>query len=290
MQHASVILRLLFPANQDSTESVHPTVGPFGHPSAGFEARGPSNQPRLLTTRTNVRCEPEFPRQAANFVIVIPFVQTQALRFVQRRPGSFHGNTFDRLSRQLEVVDVRSSNGQPHRHAVGFHQQTSLGAGFGPIRRIRTGFSPRPAEPWSSLRPYSATTSSVPSTRRTLPIRFATVSGTRPPASIPETAGGPSNSNRFPSRSTHSIGNRSAPRTGSRPSHPDPFAGDVPAPADPRSRAPATTALQTPKTHLNTAIGSTASLHPPFRASMPKRLIDHLPVFGIGSYCSVSCI
>lgn len=283
MQHASVILRLLFPANQDSTESVHPTVGPFGHPAACFEARGPSNQPRLLTTRTNVRCKPEFPRQTANFVTVIPFVQTQALRFVQRRPGSFHRNAFDRLSRQLEVVDVRSSNGQPHRHAVGFHQQTSLGAGFGPIRRIRTRFSPRPAEPWSSLRPYSATTSSVPSTRRTLPIRFATVSETRPPASIPETAGGPSNSNRFPSRSTHSIGIRSAPRTGSRPSHPDPFAGAVPDPVGPRSRVPATTALQMPKTHPNTAIGSPASLHPPFRASMPEKLIDHLIVSGIGS-------
>jgi hypothetical protein len=50
-----------------------------------------------------------------------------------------------------------------------------------------------------------------------------------------------------------------------------------------RSRAPATRALQTPKTHPSTAIDSTASLHPPFRASMPEWLIGHLPVFGIGS-------
>ena len=283
MQHSSVILRLLFPTNQDSTESVHPTVCPFCHPPAGFESRGPSDQPGLLAARTNVRGESEFPRQTANFVVVIPFVQTQALRLVQRWPGPFHGNAFDRLPRQLEVVDVRPRHGQSHRNAVGLHQQTSLGAGFGSIRGIRTGFSPRPAEPWSSLRPYSATTSSVPSTRRTLPIRSARASETRLPASIPETAGGPWNSNRFPSRSTHSMGNRSAPRTRSRRSHPDHFAGAVPAPADPRSRAPATTARRTPKTHPNTAIRSTASLHPPFRASMPDNIIDQLRVFGIGS-------
>jgi hypothetical protein len=50
-----------------------------------------------------------------------------------------------------------------------------------------------------------------------------------------------------------------------------------------RSRAPATRAPQTPNTHPNTAIASIASLHPPFRASMPERLIDYLPVFRIGS-------
>ncbi len=283
MQHTRVILRFLLPTNQNATVSIHPTVCPFSHPAASLKPRGTPDQLCLLATRANMRREPEFPRQVTHFVEVIPFVQTQVLRLVQRRPGSFHGNAFDRLPRKLEVVDVCSRHGQSHRNTVRLGEQTSLGAGFGPIRGVWAGFSPRPAAPWSWPRPCSAKTSSTPSVRRTLPIRPATISGTPPPASIPETADAPLNSNKSPWRSTHSIGSRFAPQKESHPWRPDHLAGADPARADLCSHAPATTAPQTPKTHPNTAIDSIASLHPPFRASKPERIIDHSPVFGIGS-------
>jgi len=283
MQHTRVILRFLLPTNQNATVSIHPTVCPFSHPAASLKPHGTPDQLRLLTARANMRREAEFRCQITHLVKVIPFVQTQVLRLVQRRPGSFHGDAFDRLPRKLEVVDVRPGHGQSHRNAVRVGEQTSLGAGFGSIRRIRARFSPRPAVPWSSPRPCSAKTSSTPSVRRTLPIRLATVSGTRPPASIPETADAPSNSNKCPWRSTHSIGSRFSPQKESRPSHPDHLADADPARGGLCSHAPATTAPQTPKTHPNTAIDSIASLHPPFWASMPERIIDTLRVFGIGS-------
>ena len=283
MQHARVILRFLLPTNQNATVSIHPTVRPLSHPAASLEPRGTPNQLRFFTARANMRREPEFHCQITHFVIVIPFVQTQVLRPAQRRPGSFYGNAFECLPRELEVVDVGARYGQSHRNTVRLGEQTSLGAGFASIRRVRAGFSPRPAVPWSSPRPYSAKTNSTPSVRRTLPIRLATVSGTRPPAPIPEIADAPLNSNRSPWRSTHSIGSRFAPRKESRPSHLDHSAGADLARAGLCSHAPATTAPQTPKTHPNTAIDSIASLHPPFRASMPKRIIDNLTVFGIGS-------
>jgi hypothetical protein len=174
MQHARVILRFLLPTNQNSTVSVHPTVCPFGHPAASLEPRGTPDQLRLLTARANMRREPKFPREVTDFVIVIPFVQAQVLRPVPRRPRSFHGNVFDRLPRKFEVVDVRAGHGQSHRNTVRLGEQTALGAGFGSIRRVGAGFSPRPAVPWSSPRPCSAKTSSTPSVRRTLPVRLAT--------------------------------------------------------------------------------------------------------------------
>ncbi len=283
MQHSRVVLRFLFPTNENATVSIHPTVCPFSHPAASLEPRGTPDQLRLFTARANMRREPELHRQITHFVIVIPFVQTQVLRPVRRRWRSSYGNAFDRLPRELEVVDVRARHGQSHRNTVRLGEQTSLGAGFASIRRVRAGFSPRPAAPWSSPRPCSAKTNSIPSVRRTLPIRLATVSGTRPPASIPETADAPLNSNRSPWRSTHSIGSRFAPRKESRLSHLDHSAGADLARAGLCSYATATTAPQTPKTHPNTAIDSIASLHPPFRASMPERIIDNLHVFGIGS-------
>ena len=107
MQHGRVILRFLLPTNQNATVSVHPTVCPFSHPAASPKPRGTPDQLRLLTARANMRREPEFPREVTDFVIVIPFVQTQVLRPVPRRPRSLHGNVFDRLPRELEVVDVR---------------------------------------------------------------------------------------------------------------------------------------------------------------------------------------
>ena len=283
MQHTCVVLRLLFPTNQDATESIHPAVCPFSHPPASLKPRGTPDQLRLLTARANMRREPEFPRQITHFGKVIPFVQTQVVRLVPRRPGSFHGNALDRLSCKFEVVDVRARHGQSHGNAVRLGEQTSLGAGFGSIRRIWTGFSPRPAATWSSPRPCSAKTTSTPSVRRTLPIRLATVSKTRLPGSILETADAPSNSNKSPWRSTHSTGSRFGPRKESRPLRLDHPAGADPAPVGLCSHAPATTALQKPKTHPNTAIDSIASLHPPFWASMPERSIGNLPVSGIGS-------
>ncbi len=283
MQHGRIVLRFLLPPNQNATVSIHPTVSPFGHPAASLETRGTPEQLRLLTARANMRREPEFLRELAHFVVVIPLVQTQVLRPVQRRSRSFHGNAFERLSRKLEVVDVRARYGQSDWNTVRLREQTSLGAGFGSIRRVRPGFFPRPAVPWSSRRPCSARTSSTPSVRRTRSIRLARVSGIPRPASIPETADAPLNSNKSPSRSTHSIGSPFAPQRESRPSRFDRLPEAGPARAGLCSHAPATTAPQTPKTHPNIPIDSIASLHPPFRASMPERFIDNLRVSGIGS-------
>jgi hypothetical protein len=137
--------------------------------------------------------------------------------------------------------------------------------------------------PWSWLRPYSATTSPIPSARRTPPARLARTSGTPPSASIPETAGGPSNWNRSLWRSTRSTGNPCAERTGSRPSRLDPSGGVARGPAGLYSRERAARAPQRPKSHPNIAIDLIASLHPPFRASMPEKIIDQQHVFGIGS-------
>ena len=283
MQHSRVVLRFLLPANQDATVSIHPTVCPFSHPAASLEPRGSPDQLRLLAARANMCREPEFLREVTHFVIVIPFVQAQVLRLVPRRPGSSYGNAFDRLPRKLEVVDVRARHGQSHRNTVCLGEQTSLGAGFASIRRVRTGFFPRPTVPWSSLRPCSAKTSSTPSVRRTRSIRLATVSRIPRPGSIPGTVDAPWNSNKYPWRSTHSIGSRFASQKESRPSHLDHLADAGPAREGHGSHAPATTAPQRPKTHPNTAIDSIASLHPPFRASMPESLIDNLRVFEIGS-------
>jgi phosphate transport system regulatory protein PhoU len=118
MEHPHVIFRFLLPTNQDAPVAIHPTVCPFRNPAASPKPGGASDQLRLATTRTNMRRELEFPRQIAHFLKVVPFVQTQMLRLVPRRPGSFHGNAFQRLPRKLEVADVRPGHDQSYGNTV----------------------------------------------------------------------------------------------------------------------------------------------------------------------------
>jgi hypothetical protein len=219
--------------------------------------------------------EPEFFREATHFVVIIPLVQTQVLRSVQRRSRPCYRNAFKRLSRKLEVVDVRARYGQSDRNTVRLGEQTSLGAGFGSIRRVGAGFPPRPAGPWSSPRPCSAKSSSTLSVRRTRSIRPAIVSGIHPPASIPGTADAPLNLNKSPWRSMHSIGNRFAPRKESRPSPYDRLAKADPAHVSLCSHAPVTTAQQMPKIHPNTAIDSIASLPTAFPSIHARNSYRH---------------
>ena len=113
MQHADIVFRLLFTADENATVSVHPTVCPFRDPATGLESRGSSDHLGLLPTGANMCREMEFLGQLTDFVIVIPLVETQVLSFLPRRTRSFDGDVLDRLSHKFEVVDVRSRHSQP---------------------------------------------------------------------------------------------------------------------------------------------------------------------------------
>lgn len=217
MKHGDVVFRFLFPAHENATEAVHPTMGSLHDPSARFESSATLEQCGLLTTRTNMSGESELLGQFTHLIIIIPFVQRQMLRLVPTGPWPSDRDTLEGLTRQLEVVDVGARCGQSHRYSPAFDQQASLRAAFGSIRGIGAGFSPHPEEPWSSRRPYSARTSPVLAVRHTPPVRFATVSEIRRRRTILENADEPSNWSKYRWRSRHSTGSRCARRRRSRP-------------------------------------------------------------------------
>ena len=280
MNDGSIVFRFLLPADENPSEPIHPTVRSLHHPAPRSMAGASASYRRLFPARGDVSDHSQRSHQFTHLFEVVPFVQTQVLRSVQRRSWFFHGNAFDRLSHQLEVVDVRSRHGQSHWNAVGFDQQAAFRAAFGSIRGIRAGFSPRPAVISSSPRPCSARTSPTPSVRHTPPTRFATTSQTPRPRAIPETVDARSNWNKGPWRSTHSIDTPFAPRRKPHPSHRGRCAAADPAATDPCSDAQATRAPRTPKTRpiraTDVQLDSSASLHPPSRASMPGN--NHRPI------------
>lgn len=249
MQHSFVILGFLFPSDQDSPEAIHPTVRPLTDPATSLEPRGFLQQPLFFSPRADVSGKPKLFQQIANLTVVVTLVQAHTLLRAARRSRPRDRNRLNRFAQQFEVVDVGSGDRQTDRHACGIRQQAALGAAFGPVCGVRTGFSPRPRGPWSSRRRRSASASRDASTRR-IPSTPGTTYARRdrrPPT--PEIDRGRSKTDRYRSRSVHSIGSRFEVQTGCRSNK----RGRVYA-ADPRRRdgcllAPAAAVRPSPTVH-----------------------------------------
>jgi len=217
MKQPEIIRGLLFPPREDAAEAVHPTVCPFHHPPASLEASLPLDRLGFFASGLDVGGISKLLHQVAYRIVIVPFVQANALRMLPCRPRTANRDALEGGFHQLAVVPVRAVNCQTDRYAGGFRQDTSLDAVFGPIRGIGADFFPRPAEPWLWLRPSTARTSRFLCIHRTLAARPPRVSGRLRPPPIPGTGHGRYCSDRSRSRSTHSIGNPSA---GQRRSHP----------------------------------------------------------------------
>ena len=208
MKKAKIILRFFLPSYQDTPETIHPTMRPLGHPATGREAHLTLDRLGFFTPRANMSGISKLFDQSSYLTRIIRLIQTHALRFLRRRLRANHRNTFQRGFHHLAVMPVRPGNRQTNRDAVGFRQQTALNAPFGPIRRIGTGFFPRPAGLCSSRHPWTAKTSQSLSPRHTREAPSPRVSERRRLASTPEIVNARCYSNKYPSRSTHSIDSR----------------------------------------------------------------------------------
>jgi hypothetical protein len=208
MKKAKIIFRFLLPAYQDTPETIHPTVRSLGHPATGLEAHLTLDRLGFFTPRANMSGICKLFHQGSYLTRIIRLIQTHALWFLRRRFWANHRNTLQRCFNHLAVMPVRPGHRQANRHTVSFRQQTALNASFGPIRRIGTGFFPRPAGLCSSRHPWIATTNQFLSTRHTRAAPSSRVSEKLRLASILESVNAPCYSNKCPSRSEHSIDSR----------------------------------------------------------------------------------
>ena len=210
MKKAKVILRFLLPSYQYATETIHPTVRSLGHPPAGLEANLTLDRLGFFTPRANMSSIRKLSYQGSYLTRIVGLIQTHALWFLRPRLWANHRNALQRCFNHFAVMPICPGNRQADRDTVGFRQQTALNASFGPIRRIGTGFFPRPAGLCSSRHPWTAKTSQSLSTRHTREEPSPRVSEKRRLASIPEIVNVRCCSNKCPSRSERSIDNRFA--------------------------------------------------------------------------------
>jgi len=169
MKQSQIILRFLFPPREDTPKAVHPAMRPFHNPAASPEASFVFNRLGFFASGSNVGCISELFHQITHLARIISLIQRHTLRLLLCRFRTLYRNALYRCRNHLAVMPICSLDCQADRHTVGFRQQTSLNAFFGPIRRIWAGFFPRPAGPWSLRHPWAAKTSQYLSIRHSLP-------------------------------------------------------------------------------------------------------------------------
>ena len=208
MEHGQICIGSNFPANKQSSKTIHPRVGALAHPAARLLSSASLQLLGPFAPRTNVSGEIEFIRQLSDLVIVVAFVEAEILRGFWRRFGSANRDAFERLPRHFEVVPVGALDGEAHWNATRFDQDTSLGSQLGPVGRIGAGFFPHPAEPWSSLRPWTATSSRCLSPRHRPRGLVSRIPRRRPPPATLGSAGRRTSTYKSRWRRERSTGNR----------------------------------------------------------------------------------
>src|ERR671931_2891823 len=97
--------------------------------------------------------EVKSPEQPAHFIKVVSFIEAHALPFLLCRLRSFDRNTGDGFFRHLEIIPVRSVDGNPDRDTLSFSEQTPFCPLFCAVSGIRPSFFPLQGALLSSLHP-----------------------------------------------------------------------------------------------------------------------------------------
>lgn len=159
MQHGKVSRWLLFPTDENTPKTVHPTVRSLDNPTPRFVARLLLEGLGFFATRANVRREAELNKDGAHFIVVVALVQAHALRLLRCWLRTGNRDAFNRFAQQLEVVLVGSCGHNADGNARAFTEQAALGAAFAPVGGVLACAFPPQAALWSSRRPSKAKTS-----------------------------------------------------------------------------------------------------------------------------------
>src|SRR5689334_767907 len=116
MEQRNVRICSLRPADEHVAESIHPAMRALDNPPPRSVSRFLLDLFRLFATRTNVRRKAELLQQRRHLSVVVPLVETHALRLLLARSRAFDGNALERLTRHLEVVAIGAVDGEAHRN------------------------------------------------------------------------------------------------------------------------------------------------------------------------------
>ena len=140
MQECAVVRRFLRPADEDAPKAVHPPGCAFAHPAPRSGARCRLAGLGLFAPRADMGREAERRQDSAYFLVVVAFVQTQALRLLRRGRGPLCDAAFARGAHQFHGIRVGASHGQPAGYALARGQPARFDSVFAAVGGRGSGF------------------------------------------------------------------------------------------------------------------------------------------------------
>jgi len=187
VKHGFVVDGLLFPSDQNASESIQPRVTSLYDPATCADARVRAQLPCLIAARLDVQRVAPASDQVSRVGVVVALVSTEMLFPTSGlRTGAANGKTLQSRFDQSHVMRIGARHREGQWNAASIRKKGTLGPGFASIRGVSACFFPRPGEPSSSLRPGSANPSRCPLTHRTLGGPLSRAERTRPGSSTPE--------------------------------------------------------------------------------------------------------
>src|SRR2546423_3857086 len=142
MKQGQIILRLFVPTNEQAAKAQSPGMTPFHHPAPRFEAGFFIDGFGFLSSWANLGRKAELAQDVADFVVVLPFVQTHPLRVVLGRLWTLDDDALDRRTQQFHIVAIGALNRQTNGYPMPFREQAAFDPTLAAIGGLGPVFSP----------------------------------------------------------------------------------------------------------------------------------------------------
>lgn len=173
MKQPNIVLRFLFPADQNPAKAIQPTMRSFNNPTPGLFSGICLQFSGLNASGLYVCGISEFLHKLPHLIKIIAFIKAEVLLVVLSWFRAVYGDTAESWPCHFHVVPVCSIYGKANRNSRPITQNRSFDTCFTPVSRVFACFFPRPAGPWSWLHPWLAISSQAPSDRHIPAARFS---------------------------------------------------------------------------------------------------------------------
>lgn len=172
MRQSDIIFCFFFPANQNPSKAVQPTVGSLNNPVSGLLFGVCSQLFCFITTCFYMRSIAKLLNKLPHLIEIIFLIKTQMLTVIRSCFRALHKNAGDRCPRQFHIVLVCAFNGKPKGNACPIAQHRPLYPCFTPVGGVFSCFFSRPWVLGSWLRPWISISSQYHADHHRQAVRF----------------------------------------------------------------------------------------------------------------------
>ena len=209
MKHCHIIIRFLFPSDENTSEPIKPAMSAFNDPTSSLFTRFTLDISRFIASTPHMKRVLEFYGKFLYFITHVTCIKTEMLAMVRYNFRTRNWNTFQCRSNQLYVMPISSVYGETYWKSMLIGQYTAFNAELSAICWIFARLFFPQVEISSLLHPSIAISSLFQFFRHRARALLSRALGKLQLPSILETASERSKKNKCQLHLTHSIGSLS---------------------------------------------------------------------------------